>query len=89
MMRLRQQFVLMLLILPISGTCKTLNIATIDIVPAGYKNNGVVTGAFYDIGNEIAKRANLTYVNKLKPYTRVIHRAGAYFAFFFSNTYPR
>ncbi|MGF1742515.1 transporter substrate-binding domain-containing protein [Vibrio profundum] len=52
---------------------QALRIATIELAPAGYIENGKVTGIYYDIANEIAERANLDYVNALKPYVRTVH----------------
>lgn len=52
---------------------KPLRIATVALAPAGYKENGVSKGLFYDIANQIALRAGFSYVNTIKPYGRVVN----------------
>ncbi|MGF1743178.1 transporter substrate-binding domain-containing protein [Vibrio profundum] len=49
-----------------------LRIATIELFPAGYKENGKNKGFYYEISNAIAEKANLKYVNAIKPYRRVV-----------------
>ncbi|MGF1740528.1 transporter substrate-binding domain-containing protein [Vibrio profundum] len=52
---------------------KPLRIATVALVPVGYKENGISKGLFYDIANRIAQRAGFSYVNTIKPYGRVVN----------------
>ena len=49
-----------------------LRIATIGLAPAGFKENGELKGFTYEIANQMAERANLTYSNVIKPYSRVL-----------------
>ena len=49
-----------------------LRIATIGLAPAGFKENGELKGFTYEIVNQMAERANLTYSNVIKPYSRVL-----------------
>lgn len=50
-----------------------LRIATISLSPAGYKENGLPKGLFYDISNAVASKAGLNYKNTIKPYGRVLN----------------
>ncbi|MGF1743294.1 transporter substrate-binding domain-containing protein [Vibrio profundum] len=52
---------------------KVLRISTLEVYPAGFKENGQEKGFLYEISNEIAERAGLEYVNILKPYSRVVN----------------
>lgn len=46
---------------------------TIDLRPAGYIESYQPKGIHYDVINEIAERAQIEYVSKVKPYARVVH----------------
>ncbi|MGF1739474.1 transporter substrate-binding domain-containing protein [Vibrio profundum] len=52
---------------------KALRIATIDLAPSGYQENGEIKGISYEFSNLIAEKAGLSYTNVLKPYSRVVH----------------
>ncbi|WP_428789992.1 substrate-binding periplasmic protein [Vibrio profundum] len=58
---------------PLRSETELLRIVTMQVAPAGIKENGENKGAVYEISNEIARRANLNYVNSIKPYRRMIH----------------
>lgn len=52
---------------------KELKISTTELPPVGYKNeSGISMGFLYEIANKIAENAKIEYINKLKPYPRVI-----------------
>ncbi len=57
----------------VQATETPLRIATINLSPAGYKEDGLSKGLFYEIANAVAKEAGLSYKNTVKPYGRVLN----------------
>jgi len=63
----------LLLFITTPALAEVLNIATIDLLPYGYTENGQPTGLNYELANIIAKEAGYTPNNSIVPLARATH----------------